>query len=269
MSNARGIAVATLLALTSCYSFIGRYTGENGRTTSGTNPFVDWSGKHWYVEIPARNVERREAYADDLFKCLPAKPKVAERKDLNAIDRPGQARAVTVEDASAGELVFRVGFVSDVHIRQPSVKLFDDDVSRNLDNVIDSFERNGYQEAFENAVYAATVSAINQLDKRDDKPRLVINTGDATDAGTIEEAYDFAAITYHLHYPMLYALGNHDDAIFGNYKSEIGYTKNAGPAFYPVGQKERFLMYFNRRGRTIAGFSDKLVPTPLDPTINQ
>jgi hypothetical protein len=67
--------------------------------------------------------------------------------------------AVGDADVKAGTLVFRVGLISDVHIRQPAVKLFNDDVSRKLDNVIHSFERNGYQEAFHNAVYAATISA--------------------------------------------------------------------------------------------------------------
>lgn len=62
---------------------------------------------------------------------------------------------------------------------------------------------------------------------------------------------------------MLYAIGNHDDAIFGNYKHRLGYTKDAGPDFYPIGQRERFMRYFNEQA-PIAGFSDKLVPLPAD-----
>lgn len=266
MFSARAVGVVSLLALASCYSWIGRYENVGSERTTGQKPFVDWGVQHWYVDIPARNVLRRETYAEDLFKCPPATPVVALRTDVQARDRPGQPRLVKVADASDGELLFRAGFISDVHIRQPEVKLFNDDVSRKLDTIVDSFERNGYQEAFQNAVYAATISAFNQLPTRDVKPRLVINTGDATDAGTIEEAYDFAALSYYLRYPMLYAIGNHDDAIFGNYKHGIGYTKDAGPTFYPVGQKERFLMFFNRFGRKIAGFSDKLVPLPVNPT---
>jgi hypothetical protein len=266
-----------LLALASCYSFIGRYEIK----TTAQAPFVDKEGtRYWYVDIaalsgpktgqdppPGQDQDaaksfRRESYVDGLFRCAPPAPAIADRRTLAPTDRPGQPRPVALDDASAGELVFRVGLVSDVHIRQSAVKLFSDDVSRSLDHVIDSFERNGYQEAFQNAVYAATVAAFNQLADVADKPRLLINTGDATDAGTVQEAYDFTAISRYLRYPVLYALGNHDDAIFGNYKARLGYTKEAGPTFYPVGAKGRFLLFFNQTPRRIAGFRDELVPLP-------
>lgn len=254
------IAASVLgLGLASCYSFIGRYTIK----TSAQKPYVDAKGtRYWYVEVAAlNNRPRREAYVEELFDCAPTLPLVEKRENLIPLRSEGQPNPVSTNDAIEGDLVFRAGFLSDVHIREPAVKLFNDEISRSLDHVINSFERNGYQEAFQNSVYAATISAFNNLDGTDVKPRLIINTGDATDAGTIQEAYDFAAITHHLRYPLLYALGNHDDAIFGNYKHWIGYTKDAGPTFYPVGQKARFLMFFNET-RTIGGFSDKLVPLP-------
>jgi predicted phosphodiesterase len=248
-----------LLIATSCYSFIGRYEME----TTGPNPLVEGSRRYWYVRVAKQAVPRRENYAAELFGCKTVEATIAPRNQLLPMQRPSQSETVTKASATDGDLVFRVGFISDVHIRQPSVKLFSDSVSRDLRYVIDSFERNGYQEAFQTAVFAATVSAFNSLGSIEDKPRLIINTGDATDAGTVEEAYDFASVSHHLHYPMLYALGNHDDAIFGNYKDNLGYTKNAGPTFYPVGQRERFLRYFNGL-ETIGGFSDDLVPLPSD-----
>ena len=249
-----------LLLTTSCYSFIGRYETK----TTAQRPFVDSAGrKYWYVPIAKQAVPRRENYAAELFACKPVGATIVAKNALTPMQRPGEPRSVTQADATDGALVFRIGFISDVHIRQASVKLFNDEVSRSLRYVIDSFERNGYQEAFQPAVFAATVSAFNNLASIDDKPRLIVNTGDATDAGTIEEAYDFASVAHHLRYPMLYAIGNHDDAIFGNYKPRLGYTKNAGPVFYPVGQRQRFMRYFNGLV-TIGGFSDGLVPLPAD-----
>lgn len=269
MREYRRWLVGALFGLASCYSWIGRY--PDGIRTGAKAPYVDWAGRrHWFVDVKLLDVPVRETYADELADCKPVTLAITPRDQLRAMDRPGQPRAILESDVDVerSDLVFRVGFVSDVHIRQPSVKLFNDKVSRFGDNLINSFERNGYEEAFSNAAYAAIVDAFNQLGgqdgvrgSRDNKPRLVINTGDATDAGTIQEAYDFVAISHHLRYPMLYALGNHDDAIFGNYKKWIGYTKDSGPAFYPVGERVRFLKFFNR-DRDIAGFSDSLVPLP-------
>jgi len=273
-----GILALTLLA--SCYSWIGRYQTIQGKETSAHRPYVDASGRHfWYVDISARNENgstegsanpatppaahgnRRENYVNDLFSCRPVVPVVWPRDHLTPVERAG-APPVDLGAATAGTLVFRLGLISDVHIRQPSVKLFSDVVSRDLDAIINSFERNGYEEAFSTAVFAATIAAFNQLGG-DLKPRVVINTGDATDAGTIEEAYDFVSVMHHLRYPMLYALGNHDDAIFGNYKKELGYTKDAGPTFFPIGQRPRFLTFFDAVP-VVAGFNEQRLPTPLN-----
>src|SRR3569623_3117518 len=271
-----GMLALTLLA--SCYSWIGRYQTIEGNETSASRPYVDASGRRfWYVDIaarneggstegtpnraqpPGKNPNRRENYVADLFSCPPVVPVLWPRERLAAMERPG-APPVNLAAANGGALVFRLGLISDVHIRRPSVQLFSDAVSRDLDVVINSFERNGDEEAFSAAVFAATIAAFNQLGG-DDKPRLVINTGDATDAGTIEEAYDFVSVMHHLRYPMLYALGNHDDAIFGNYKKELGYTKAAGPTFFPVGQRPRFLTFFDPVP-VEAGFNEQRLPTP-------
>jgi len=273
-SSARlaGYLLAAVVFIGSCYSWIGRYT----RTTTGKTPYVDSQGRRfWYLDIAARSIDPdktdqeqyvREQYVADLFdpnKGGRVDAFVESKGKLQMLRRPGQPPVASPNEATGGVLVFRAGFVSDVHIREPSVKLFSQNTSETLDNVIDSFERNGYQEAFQSAVFAATVSAFNQLDSPDQKPRLVINTGDATDAGTVEEAYDFASVIHHLWYPMLYALGNHDDAIFGNYQLSLNYTKSAGPTFYPTAQRVRFMKFFNST-RVGAGFSDALVPLPSD-----
>lgn len=176
-----------LLLATSCYSFIGRY----GNKTTAKLPDIDSCGrKYWYVPIAKQAVPRREEYAKELFACKPVQATIVAKDALVPMQRPAGTRSVTLGDASDGALIFRVGFISDVHIRQPSVKLFSKEVSRELRYLIDSFERNGYQEAFQPAVFAAAVSAFNNLDGLENKPRLIVNTGDATDAGTIEEAYD-------------------------------------------------------------------------------
>jgi predicted MPP superfamily phosphohydrolase len=259
-TGGRWLVVSLSFFLTSCYSFIGRYQ----LATTGQHPYSVGARNYWYVDIAKRNIDRREDYTRELFSSKPAMagllmPKTA----LSPLQRKGQPRDVSVQDASEGTLVFRVGLLSDVHIRQSSTKLFNDQASRELRYVVDSFERNGYQEAFGSAVLAATISAFNQLDSVDAKPRLVMNGGDAIDAGTIEEAYDYASAAHYLRYPCLYALGNHDSAIFGNYEHRLGYTKDAGPSFYPIGDRNRFLLTFNNL-RNVSGFSDHLIPIPDD-----
>jgi hypothetical protein len=253
------VAAIFCLCATSCYSFIGRYS----LSTKGQTPYVEGKRRYWYVEVTKRNVHPREMYTTELLSCQPVQPVVVAKGALRPAQRPGQPRPVTERDATDGVLVFRAGLIADIHIRQPSVKLYSDSVSRDLRYVIESFERNGYQEAFGSAGFLAMVSAFNQLDSAGDKPRLVMNAGDAIDAGTIEEAYDFASAMHYLRYPWLYALGNHDAAIFGNYKSKLAYTKDAGPAFYPIGQHTKFLRYFGNR-RRISGLADELIPIPDD-----
>src|SRR5262245_50657784 len=117
MLGPRGLAAFALLAIASCYSWIGRY--PDSLNTSGEKPFIDRDGeRHWYVEVRARNAVVREDYARDLFACAPAVPLISPRAVLRPMNRAGQPRPVVAADATAGDLVFRVGLISDVHIRQ-------------------------------------------------------------------------------------------------------------------------------------------------------
>lgn len=77
--------------------------------------------------------------------------------------------------------------------------------------------------------------------------------GDAIDAGSIEELYKFIYITNKLQIPWLNLIGNNDISIFGNCKERLGYTRQAGVSFYPVGSQSNFLL-MHARERMISGF---------------
>ena len=109
----------------------------------------------------------------------------------------------------------------------------------------------------------AVIEAFNAL-PAGERPRFVIHTGDGIDAGTIAELYDFVTISRELHFPFLTVLGNHDDAIFGNYKSQLGYTREAGPDLYPVATSGRFLSMLTPKTRDCGGLGPQLLPLPLN-----
>lgn len=87
--------------------------------------------------------------------------------------------------------------------------------------------------------------------------------GDAIDAGSTEELYKFIYITNKLQIPWLNLIGNNDISIFGNCKERLGYTRQAGVSFYPVGSQSNFLL-MHARERMISGFGPLLLPVPAE-----
>ncbi len=183
--------------------------------------------------------------------------RLAQDQDLRVVD----AKQDYLNTCTNSELILRFGWLSDVQIRQKEVKLFNDKVSLNLDNIIPSFEHDPVQEDFDWAVYLSIIAAINLYHEKVSPIDFMIHTGDGIDAGTIEELYAFIYITDRLRIPWLDLVGNHDASIFGNYKERLGYTRQAGVNFYPVGNMTNFLTMHGKE-RWISGFGSHLLPVP-------
>lgn len=240
------LPIATTLA--ACYVFIGRY--DNDRI--------------WHLPLKADG--REELYLQELAKCpLNRGVELTDRKTLVRRARPGDKplSGAALQEALGGPLLLRFALSADVHIREPSVKLFNDRESRTLDRVIEAVERHPAQELFQPAVYMATLKAVNAL-PGPERPRFLVNLGDAIDAGTIGEMYEFVYISQFLRVPWLNVVGNHDDSIFGNYRDRLGYTRTAGADFYPVGNLRTFLFMHSPGPRQSGDLSWRLLPRPTN-----
>jgi 3',5'-cyclic AMP phosphodiesterase CpdA len=228
-----------LTAITGCYSFIGRYGA----------PFYEGDEQKYFEAM----IDRAYSGFDQDFH-----PELAPEGDLP----PVQSSTSLETPCLTQPVLLRFVWLSDVQLRQKEVKLFSRRVSHTLDDVISSFEHNDVQEEFDWAVYLSYILTVNRLHK--DKPiDFLIHTGDAIDAGTVEELYQFIYITNKLNVPWLNLVGNHDVSIFGNYEDRLAYTRQATVSFYPVGNLQSFL-YMHRRERTISGFGQHLLPTPSE-----
>jgi hypothetical protein len=194
---ARLTAVLILAAaLIGCYSFIGRYG----------SPFYEGPDSHYFERLVDRSF-RSESLGPDFI------PNLAPDEALQV---EGAGPELLPKCLNAPVLLSFTG-LSDVQLRQREVKLLNDRASLTLDKVIPSFERNPVQEDYDWAVYTSYIAAINQLHRN--KPLdFMIHTGDAIDAGSIEELYKFIYITNKLQIPWLNLIGNHDISIFDNYK---------------------------------------------------
>ena len=238
------VRLAAILCLTAlligCYSFIGRYG----------SPFYEGPDTHYFERLVDRSF-RPESLGPDFTPNL-------------APDEALQVKGAGPEflpQCLSAPLLLRFAWLSDVQLRQREVKLFSDRASLTLDKVIPSFERNPVQEDYDWAVYTSYIAAINQLHLKDLPLDFMIHTGDAIDAGSIEELYRFIYITNKLQIPWMNLIGNHDISIFGNYQERLGYTRQAGVSFYPVGNQANFLL-MHARERMISGFGPHLLPVP-------
>jgi hypothetical protein len=242
-SMARLTAILIFAAvLTGCYSFIGRYG----------SPFYEGPDTHYFERLVDRSF-RPESLGPDFT------PKLAPDEALQV---EGAGPELLSQCLNAPVLL-RFAWLSDVQLRQREVKLFNDRASLTLDKVIPSFERNPVQEDYHWAVYTSYIAAINQLHRNGQPLDFMIHTGDAIDAGSIEELYKFIYITNKLQIPWLNLIGNHDISIFGNYRERLGYTREAGVSFYPVGNQSNFLL-MHARERMISGFGPHLLPVPAE-----
>lgn len=230
-----------VVALTSCYSFIGRYGP----------PFYDGPDSHYFERLVDRSF-RLESLGSD-FTAEMAPDEVLQF----------QGGSEFLPQCLNSPLLLRFAWLSDVQLRQREVKLFSDRASLTLNKVIPSFERNPVQEDYDWAVYTSYIAAINQFHRNTQPLDFMIHTGDAIDAGSIEELYKFIYIGNKLQIPWLNLIGNHDISIFGNYKERLGYTRQAGVSFYPVGSQANFLLMHSRE-RMISGFGPHLLPVPAE-----
>lgn len=222
-----------------CTAFIGRYGP----------PFYSGGDHHYFERLISTSQEKLE---DQLTYQL------AGDKDLRVVGCDADAK----KEALKAPLLLRFVWFSDVQLRQREVKLFSKKTSASLDNIIPSFEHNFVQEDFDWAVYLSLIAATNRLHQ--DKPLdFMIHTGDAIDAGTVEELYQFVYISDTLQIPWLNLIGNHDVAIFGNYKERVSYTRQADVNFYPIGSVGNFV-WMHRKERLISGFGRHLLPVPSE-----
>jgi predicted phosphodiesterase len=239
----KSLIIFILLAtITGCYSFIGRY-GDS---------FYEGEDNHYFEKLIDRSLKPENLGSDFTYR-------LANDQDLRVVDEE-QNYFNTCSDSA---LILRFAWLSDAQIRQKEVKLFNDKVSLNLDNIIPSFEHDPVQEDFDWAVYLSIIAAINQYHKKNPAIDFMIHTGDAIDAGTIEELYHFIYITNKLRVPWLNLVGNHDVAIFGNYQERLGYTRQAAVNFYPVGNQINFITMHGKE-RLISGFGSHLLPVASD-----
>jgi predicted phosphodiesterase len=222
-----------------CNAFIGRYPPS----------FYSGDEQQYFEQLIFRN---RTQFENQIVHQL------ASDDDLRVVGADPDFKT----EALNAPLLVRFAWFSDVQLRQREVKLFSEKASRNLDDIIPTFEHNFVQEDFDWAVYLSLVAATNRLHL--EKPLdFMIHTGDSIDAGTIEELYQFIYISDQLRIPWLNIVGNHDVAIFGNYREQVSYTRQAGVNFYPVGNVENFV-WMHRKERKISGFGRHLLPTPSE-----
>jgi len=154
-------------------------------------------------------------------------------------------------------------------MRQRELKLGSEIFSGLLGFLISSTEHNFVQEDFHWAVYLSQIEATNKLHENflkksngKDGIDFMIHTGDSVDTGSIEELYQFIYISNQLEkIPWLNTVGNHDVTIFGNYMARLGYGRDPGVIFYPIGNLGDFI-WMHRDGRKVSGSGRYLLPVP-------
>ena len=162
-----------------------------------------------------------------------------ERSEADGLIAPNSDRS-----GSGTKLTFF--HLSDVHLRDEQVRLYDKRTSEMADYVISSFERSPLQEAFDGALYYAMVQTMNATvkampDNDPLKPRFMIHTGDAVDAGVVTELYEFLSISNCVMLPWYNVLGNHDSGVFGNIKQEMVFVNNPFVDFMALHSKFDFV----------------------------
>jgi 3',5'-cyclic AMP phosphodiesterase CpdA len=136
--------------------------------------------------------------------------------------------------------------LSDVHLRDEQVRLYDKETSRLADYIIPSFEHGPLQEAFDGPAYYALIQTINAT-VRDNalssrlKPKFMIHTGDAIDSGVVNELYEFLYITNDIEIPWYNAIGNHDVGTFGNIEPKMIYVNDPFVEFMTMHSKFNFI----------------------------
>jgi 3',5'-cyclic AMP phosphodiesterase CpdA len=184
--------------------------------------------------IKAKNESLEKYYVDHYGKRTAPKYEAlpVEIDEGRLITRPEVDGVVTASsDMSGSGVKFTFVHVSDVQLRDEQVRLYDKKTSRLGDYIIPSFEHEGRVEAFDGAAYFAIVQTINATVEAFDagdprRPSFMIHTGDAIDAGVVNELYEFLYISNEVKIPWYNALGNHDVGTFGNIEQKMIYVND-------------------------------------------
>ncbi|MGD0625356.1 MAG: metallophosphoesterase [Thermodesulfobacteriota bacterium] len=235
---------------TGCYSYIA---------APGT-PFYSGQEPNYFETL----IDHSEAQLRANFGCRLAEDSDLRVESFNSKDRTDELAAYKSKALTA-PLLLRFVWLSDVHIRQRELSLFSRILSKFLKKLVSSVEFNEAQVDFHWAVYFSQIAAINQLhrDYRYGPIDFMIHTGDSSDIGGIEELYQFIYISNKLNIPWLNIVGNHDVTIFGNYMARLGYGRDPGVNFYPVGDLGDFIWMHRDKGK-ISGFGRNLLPLPAN-----
>jgi predicted phosphodiesterase len=248
---------------TGCYSYIAKsgmsfYTGPEQECYQDLNCDCQTQKEQNYFESL---ICHTQSQLDDNFTY-----RLASDSDLRVEGFDPKDKDIALK----APLLLRFAWFSDVQFRQHELKLGSKIFSRSLDKVIASSQRNPAQEDFHWAVYLSQIEATNRL-HRIEPIDFMIHTGDSIDTGSIEELYHFIYISDRLEIPWLNLIGNHDVSIFGNYVARLGYGRDPGVIFYPVGNLADFA-WMHRDKRDISGFGRHFLPVPATsahtPSVN-
>lgn len=136
--------------------------------------------------------------------------------------------------------------LSDVQLRDEQVRLYGSETSKLADYIIPSFEHGPLQEVFDGPAYYALIQTINATVNDDSlsgalKPTFMIHTGDAVDAGVVNELYEFLYITNEINIPWYNTIGNHDVGTFGNIEPKLIYVNDPFVEFMTMHSKFNFI----------------------------
>lgn len=176
------------------------------------------------------------------FEARPVRIKesqLIERKDADDAVRANYDRSEAGEKLTFFHL-------SDVQLRDEQVRLYDKEISQLADYLVPTFERVPLLETFDGAIYYAAIQTINATVKPHSpndpgRPQFMIHTGDAIDAGVVNELYEFLYITNEIEIPWFNAIGNHDVGTFGNIKPKMIFVNDPFVEFMTMHSKFNFI----------------------------
>lgn len=212
-------------------------------------PQWDHDKKHDRRTIQAKNQFMKDYYVEQFgrrgspkCKALPVtidEAKLITRPEVNGVVAPST-------DTSGSGVKLTFFHVSDVQLRDEQVRMYDKKTSAAADYIIHSFEHESRVETYDHAAYLAIIQTINAtVDscKTDgpEKPAFMIHTGDAIDAGVVNELYEFLYISNELRIPWYNALGNHDMGTFGNIEQKMIFVNDPHVDFMTMHSKFNFI----------------------------